>query len=71
MHFSYFLKKQKQSKLQQLLFIGSIFLSQKPSYTNMLQHAGVLLASWDIDPKLDYGPCAVFLLYHDESIDLM
>nr|GEW34514.1 reverse transcriptase domain-containing protein [Tanacetum cinerariifolium] len=26
---------------------------------------------WDIDLKLEYGPCALFLLYHDESIDLM
>ena len=24
-----------------------------------LKHAGVLLASGDIDPKLEYGPCAV------------
>ncbi|GJT90164.1 hypothetical protein Tco_1079009 [Tanacetum coccineum] len=34
-------------------------------------HAGVLRAFGDIDPKLEYGPCAIFLLYHDESIDLM
>jgi hypothetical protein len=36
-----------------------------------LKHAGILLASGDIDLKLEYGPCAVFILYHDESIDLM
>ena len=35
------------------------------------KHAGILLASGDIDPKLEYGPCAVFLLYHDESIDFL
>ncbi|KAF3649785.1 hypothetical protein FXO38_17501 [Capsicum annuum] len=36
-----------------------------------LKHAGILLASGDIDPKLEYGPCVVFLLYHDESTNLM
>jgi hypothetical protein len=36
-----------------------------------LKHIGILLASGDIDPKLKYGPCTVFLLYHDELIDFL
>uniref|UniRef100_A0A0E0CUQ8 WAT1-related protein n=1 Tax=Oryza meridionalis TaxID=40149 RepID=A0A0E0CUQ8_9ORYZ len=31
---------------------------------------GILLAFGDIDLKLEYRPCAVFLLYHDESIEI-
>ena len=43
-----------------------------------LKHAGILLPFEDIDPpfedidpKLEYGQCAIFLLYHDKSIELM
>ncbi|KAL3519696.1 hypothetical protein ACH5RR_017845 [Cinchona calisaya] len=36
-----------------------------------LKHVGILLSSGDIDPKLEYGLCAIFLLYHDESIDVI
>lgn len=37
----------------------------------LVERRGVLLAFEDIDLKLEYGPCAVFLLYLNESIDLM
>jgi hypothetical protein len=33
------------------------------------EHAGILLASGGIDSKLEYGPFAVLILYHNESID--